>query len=102
MFANFIKTTEQFMDKIDQFVQADPKKGINMFDMFNRLTLEAFTFIAFGAKLDAISAAPKKLRFATAFDRTFRIWPGFVCDVMNGFFFSMACVHEAKVSPSVM
>ena len=46
---------------------------INLFDMFNRLTLEAFTYIAFGVKLGCIEKAPENLEFATSFDRAFVI-----------------------------
>ncbi|ETO34855.1 hypothetical protein RFI_02232, partial [Reticulomyxa filosa] len=74
MFKCFMATTDEFLLKIAELSGDDNDsdlKSVNVNDMFARLTLEAFTFIAFGVKLDCIAKAPQVLEFPKAFDGAF-------------------------------
>ena len=68
MFKNFLETTDRLISKCDELMLSE--KNVNMYDMFLRLTFEAFTNSAFGIDVNAIQAAPKVVPFANAFDKT--------------------------------
>ncbi|ETO06289.1 hypothetical protein RFI_31104 [Reticulomyxa filosa] len=72
MFECFINTTKDFMEKISEMTNKG-NKAIDISDMFGRLTLEAFTFMAFGAEVPCIRKAPEVLEFPKAFDAAFVI-----------------------------
>ena len=73
MFKNFMETTDKLLLKCDELSNINGKNGIDMYDMFLRLTFEAFTNTAFGIDVNAISVAPKVVPFANAFDQTLQI-----------------------------
>merc|ERR550539_691060 len=71
MFEVFNDTTDVFLSKCEEM---NSKNGyVDIYDMFNRLTLEAFTMVAFGVSLGTISSAPKEVDFSTSFDEGFQI-----------------------------
>ena len=69
MFVVFNQTTQQFIQKLEQ-LRIKPNNNnnntkdniIDIYDMYNRLTLEAFTQAAFGVQIGCIDIAPKKLQ----------------------------------------
>ncbi|ETO31038.1 electron carrier protein, partial [Reticulomyxa filosa] len=73
MFKCFMATTDEFLLKMEELRcdEASELRSVNISDMFARLTLEAFTYIAFGVKVDCIATAPKVLEFPQAFDGAF-------------------------------
>ncbi|ETO14621.1 oxygen binding protein, partial [Reticulomyxa filosa] len=79
MFECFLNTSDDFMAKLSELTgeakSSDEKdlQSINISDMFARLTLEAFTFIAFGVNVECIKKAPEILEFPKSFDAAFVI-----------------------------
>jgi len=71
MFEVFIDTTNLFIKKCEEIQQTNGY--VDIYDMFNRLTLEAFTQVAFGVPLGTIECAPKEVVFSTSFDEGFQI-----------------------------
>ena len=71
MFKNFMETTDKMLLKCDELMNTND--NINMYDMFLRLTFEAFTNTAFGVNVNAISVAPNVVPFARAFDESLEI-----------------------------
>ena len=68
MFKNFVETADKMVIKCEEL---QGKNGnVDMFDMFSRLTFEAFTNSAFGTDIDAINVAPDVIPFAEAFDES--------------------------------
>lgn len=71
MFKVFIETTDLFIKKCEEIYAKDGE--VDIYDMYNRLTLEAFTQVAFGVPLGTISCAPKEVQFSKSFDEGFQI-----------------------------
>jgi len=71
MFGIFIDTTYNLINKINELTSNG--NAIDIYDMFGRLTFEAFTNIAFGVNVNAINVAPKHVLFEKYFDRGFEI-----------------------------
>ena len=71
MFEVFNDTTDLFIAKCEQMCSENGH--VDIYDMFNRLTLEAFTMVAFGVALGTIDSAPKEVDFSTSFDEGFQI-----------------------------
>ena len=67
MFKVFSETTDNFVDKCDEIQKM--QGNVDIYDMFQRLTFEAFTNVAFGKHMNAISVAPKNIKFSEYFDR---------------------------------
>eukprot|EP01084_Bolivina_argentea_P138605 243975_1 len=68
MFTVFNDTTDELLNKFDQLLENNDNI-IDCYDMFNRLTFEAFTKIAFGVDVGAIDTAPQQAEFGFRFDR---------------------------------
>ena len=71
MFRNFMETTDKLVVKCEELLNEN--SSIDIYDMFLRLTFEAFTNTAFGIDVNAISSAPNIVPFAKAFDRSLEI-----------------------------
>jgi len=71
MFTVFMETTTVFLEKCESLQRSQGE--VDVYDMFNRLTLEAFTQVAFGVPLGTIAIAPEEVRFSTSFDEGFQI-----------------------------
>eukprot|EP01084_Bolivina_argentea_P276886 472552_1 len=69
MFQVFVSTTDQLMNKFDEF-QTNDTLIIDFYDMWNRLTFEALTLVSFGVNVKAISSAPQQCEFGYRFDRS--------------------------------
>jgi len=63
---SFCESGDRLVEKCEEL--SDEGKSVNMFDMFNRLTLEAFVKVAFGYDMGVIKVAPEILPFQKAFD----------------------------------
>ena len=71
MFEVFVDTTDIFIKKCEEIQK---KNGyVDIYDMYHRLTLEAFTQVAFGVPLGTIKCAPQEVKFSTSFDEGFKI-----------------------------
>eukprot|EP01084_Bolivina_argentea_P138608 243981_1 len=68
MFEVFVNTTDNLLNKFDELL-ANNDNIIDFYDMWNRLTFEAFTKIAFGVDVGAISSAPQLAEFGYRFDK---------------------------------
>lgn len=66
MTVSFCKYADRLIEKCEELRGED--KTVDMFDMFNRMTLDAFTKIAFGYDLGCIKKAPEVLPFMKAFN----------------------------------
>jgi len=68
MTLSFCEAADNLVEKCEEL----SKNGdaVDMFDMFNRLTLEAFVRVAFGYHMEVIKTAPKILPFQKAFDQS--------------------------------
>jgi cytochrome P450 len=73
MFDVFTNTAEKMMDKLAELRGADGDGVIDIYDIFNRLTIEAFTEVAFGVSIDSISVAPKNEKMSVAFEQGFAL-----------------------------
>ena len=71
MFRVFEETTDELLAKFDDIDTGD--HVVDFYDMFNRLTFEAFTKVAFGVDAGCISSAPKLAEFGFRFDRVFHL-----------------------------
>eukprot|EP00486_Rosalina_sp_Unknown_P005666 CAMPEP_0201569502 /NCGR_PEP_ID=MMETSP0190_2-20130828/11206_1 /ASSEMBLY_ACC=CAM_ASM_000263 /TAXON_ID=37353 /ORGANISM="Rosalina sp." /LENGTH=483 /DNA_ID=CAMNT_0047991875 /DNA_START=26 /DNA_END=1474 /DNA_ORIENTATION=+ len=71
MFKVFIETTDLFIQKCEEIFEKDGE--VDIYDMYNRLTLEAFTQVAFGVPLGTIACAPQEVQFSKSFDEGFQI-----------------------------
>eukprot|EP00494_Astrolonche_serrata_P023990 UN24248 len=69
MVAVFDETSTELLVKLKEYVD----QPVDMFNMAARLTLQAFSDIAFGAKFPLVRSAPETVPFAEAFDRGFDI-----------------------------
>eukprot|EP01084_Bolivina_argentea_P138606 243977_1 len=68
MFEVFVQTTDDLLHKLDEILP-EMNDIMDCYDMFNRLTFEAFTKIAFGVDVGAISSAPQLAEFGYRFDK---------------------------------
>jgi len=73
MFEVFEQTTDRLLDKVDEIAVMKNSDVVDFYDLFNRLTFEAFTKIAFGVDVGCISSAPKQAEFGYRFDRCFHL-----------------------------
>mmetsp|Transcript_20084 Transcript_20084/g.31897 ORF Transcript_20084/g.31897 Transcript_20084/m.31897 type:complete len:574 (-) Transcript_20084:157-1878(-) len=71
MFEVFVETTDRWIQKCEEIQKENGY--VDMYDMYNRLTLEAFTQVAFGVRLGTIECAPKEVEFSRAFDDAFHV-----------------------------
>merc|ERR1712096_127261 len=71
MFSVFQSTSENLIHKIKEL--SANGDSVNMWDLFNRMTLDAFVESAFGYKMGNIDIAPEVRDFMTAFDESQRI-----------------------------
>jgi len=63
----FCRTADDLIEKLDE-IKTGPYKEIDLFNCFNRLTLEAFIEISFGVELGVIKQYPKENKFMKTFD----------------------------------
>eukprot|EP01083_Nonionella_stella_P192047 710257_1 len=68
MFEVFVATTDRLMNKFDE-LHHNGSLTVDVYDMWNRLTFEAFTTVAFGADVNAIGVAPQQCEFGYRFDQ---------------------------------
>jgi len=67
MTLSFCESADRVVEKCEEL--SENGNAVDMFDMFNRLTLEAFIKVAFGYDMEVIKTAPKVLPFQKAFDQ---------------------------------
>lgn len=71
MFEVFCNTTNNYINKCDLLQE---KQGfVDIYDMNQRLTFDAFSEVAFGEKTGSIDVAPNQVQFTKCFDRGFEI-----------------------------
>lgn len=68
MALSFSESADRLVEKCKEL--SANGNSVDMFEMFNRLTLEAFIKIAFGYDMDLIKSAPEVLPFQQAFDHS--------------------------------
>jgi len=68
MTLSFCEAADHLVEKCEEL--SENGDAVDMFDMFNRLTLDAFVKVAFGYDLEVIKTAPKILPFQKAFDQS--------------------------------
>jgi len=68
MTLSFCESADRLVEKCGELSEGD--NSVDMFDLFNRLTLEAFVKVAFGHELNVINAAPDVVPFQKAFDQS--------------------------------
>lgn len=68
MFKVFDRSSSELVEKVRELTAGG--EPIDMFNMFNRLTLDAFTESAFGYDMKCVSSAPKEVPFMHALDYT--------------------------------
>lgn len=74
MFRVFVETTDELLAKFDEIHNSHTGgQVVDCYDMFNRLTFEAFTKVAFGVDAGCIASAPDLAEFGFRFDRTFHL-----------------------------
>jgi len=66
MTLSFCESADLLIEKSEGLCQNG--SSVDMYDMFNRLTLDAFVKIAFGYDLGCLEAAPETIPFMKAFD----------------------------------
>jgi len=104
MTLEFCQSADRLVEKCEEMSRSG--QTVNMFDMFNRMTLEAFVKIAFGHDLRAIESAPAVMPFMKAFDgiqghMTNRLMvPVWIWKFMR--FFSLGGEGEVKKSVAVL
>jgi len=102
MALSFSESADRLVEKCEELSAGG--NSVDMFEMFNRLTLEAFIKIAFGHDMDLIKSAPKVLPFQKAFDHsqhhmmTRTMSPPWIWKLMR--FFNI--LGEAKLKRSVV
>jgi len=70
MTAVFVETSDELVNKLEDLTMTNgPHKPINIFNMYNRMTLDAFVRISFGVDLNCLKKAPDRIPFMDAFDR---------------------------------
>jgi len=101
---HFVETADRLVKKLEELSGND--QTVDMFEMFNRMTIQAFVQIAFGYNIRVIERAPEEVPFMRAFDKaqdhmTERLLvPVWIWKLMR--FFSIGGEGEIKESTKVL